>query len=44
MGHMVSFKYEHLPSFCHYCGLLGHDVKHCASHFAIIQNGGGVDN
>jgi len=23
--------------------MLGHDVKHCASHFAIIQNGGKVD-
>ena len=39
----VSYKYERLPLFCHYCGLLGHDVKHCASHFAIIQNGGEVD-
>ncbi|KAK7824791.1 hypothetical protein CFP56_034033 [Quercus suber] len=39
----VSFKYERLPLFCHYCGMLGHDVKHCASHFAVIQNGGKVD-
>ena len=39
----MSFKYESLPLFCHYCGLLRHDVKHCASHFAIIQNGGEVD-
>lgn len=39
----VSFKYERIPLFCHYCGLLGHDVKHCASHFVVIQNGGEVD-
>ena len=39
----VSFKYECLPLFCHYCGMLGHDVKHCVSHFATIQNGGEVD-
>ena len=38
----VSFKYERLPLFCHYCGMLGHDVKHCASHFALTQNGGEV--
>lgn len=24
--------------FCHYCGLLGHDLKHCASHFALTKN------
>ncbi|KAL0007845.1 hypothetical protein SO802_009347 [Lithocarpus litseifolius] len=39
----VKFKYERLPLFCHYCGLLGHDVKHCASHFAVTRNGGEVD-
>ena len=39
----VSFKYERLPLFCHYCGMLGHDVKHCASHFAITQNGGEIE-
>ena len=22
---------------------LGHDIKHCASHFVVIQNGGEVD-
>lgn len=36
----MSFKYERLPL---YCGMLGHDVKHCASHFAIIQNGGEIN-
>ena len=39
----VMFKYELLPLFFHYCGLLGHDVKHCASHFAVSRNGGEVD-
>ena len=38
----VSFKYERLLLFCHYYRLLGHDVKHYASHFAVIQNGGEV--
>ena len=39
----VTFKNERLPPFCHYCGLLGHNVKQCASHFAISRNGGEVD-
>ena len=39
----VMFKYERLPPFCHYCGLLGHNVKHCASYFAVSRNGGEVD-
>lgn len=30
----VTFKYERLPLFCHFCGLLGHDLKHCAEYFA----------
>ena len=35
----VSFKYERLPMLCHYCGLLGHDTRHCASHYAASKNG-----
>ena len=25
--------------FCHHCGLLGHDLRHCASHFAATKSG-----
>ena len=39
----ISFKYERLPMSCHYCVMLGHDVKHYASYFAVIKNGGKVD-
>lgn len=38
----VNFKYERLPMFCHHCGLLGHDLNHCASYYAILKNGGEV--
>ncbi|XP_030936468.1 uncharacterized protein LOC115961671 [Quercus lobata] len=39
----VKFKYERLPVFCYYCGILGHDLRHCASHFAAEKQGGEVD-
>ena len=29
--HWVTFKYERLPNFCFFCGILGHDEKHCTS-------------
>ena len=35
----VSFKYERLPMFCHFCGILGHDLKHCATHFVVEKQG-----
>ena len=38
----VTFKYEHLPMFCHWCGIMGHDLKHCAQHFAVTKNGDSV--
>ena len=41
--HWVKFKYERLPMFCHYYGMLGHDVKNCDAHFAVIKNGGMTD-
>ena len=34
----VTFKYERLPMFCHFCGVLGHDLKHCAKHYALRKN------
>ena len=39
----VMFKYERLLIFCHYCGLLGHDLCHCASHYAVEKNGGEIE-
>ena len=41
--HLVKFKYERLPLFCHFCGMLGHDVKNCAEHFAATTIGGTID-
>lgn len=38
----VSYKYERLPLFCHFCGLLGHDLKHCAEYYARSKNGSEV--
>ncbi|XP_030941646.1 uncharacterized protein LOC115966576 [Quercus lobata] len=39
----VNFKYERLPIFCFFCGLLEQDVRHCANHFSVEKNGGEVD-
>ena len=40
--HWVTLKYERLPLFCHHCGILGHDLKHCASYFAATKNEGEI--
>ena len=40
---MSTFKYERLPIFCHYCGVLGHDLKHCAVHYAVEKKGGRIE-
>lgn len=39
----MKFKYERLPIFCHFCGLLGHDLNHCAGHFAAEKYGDEID-
>ena len=35
----VTFRYERLPMLCHFYGILGHDLHHCASHFSATKNG-----
>ncbi|XP_050242020.1 uncharacterized protein LOC126690971 [Quercus robur] len=39
----LSFKYERLPMFCHFCGILGHDLKNCAAHFVAEKQGRKVE-
>lgn len=41
--HWVNFKYEWLPIFCHYYGLLGHDLRYCAKYFSKTTTGIEVD-
>ena len=40
--HLVTFKYKRLPMFYHYCELLGHDLRHCASYYIASKNSGEV--
>ena len=39
----MHFKYERLPVFCHYCGLLRHDLRYCAKYFSKTKAGIDVD-
>ena len=29
--------------FCHFCGILGHDLKHCAAHYVVEKRRGHVE-
>ena len=31
--HLVDYKYERLPVFCHFCGILRHDLRHYPAHY-----------
>ena len=35
----MNFKYERLPIFCQYCGLLRHDLRYCAKYFSKMKIG-----
>ena len=35
--HWVTYKYERLPLFCHYYGVLGHDLRQCLEHYASLK-------
>ena len=41
--HWVNFKYERLALFCHFCGTMGHDLRHCASYYVASKNSGEVE-
>lgn len=36
----ISFKYERLPSFCFYCGVIGHSEKFCETLFDEKEDSG----
>lgn len=37
----IKFKYERLPSFCFYCGIIGHSEKFCEALFDSTGETGG---
>lgn len=39
----ITYKYKRIPIFCHFCGLLRHDLCHYASHFLATRRGGDVE-
>lgn len=39
----ITYKYERLPMFCHFCGLLGHDLRHCPGYFSLTRSEGEVE-
>lgn len=36
----ITFKYERLPTFCFYCGIIGHSEKFCEALFDDVDNDG----
>ena len=41
--HWVTYKYERMPMFCNYCGVLGHDIHHCPTHFSTSEMEKSID-
>ena len=39
----VDLKYERFPILCHYCGLLGHELRFCAQYFSKTKSGDKVE-